>query len=61
MDTTARLAEQNNGQSWRDCNEAGLVHRMVLSTAVVGATYWRCTRCPVGVRKENDGTVHEMR
>lgn len=56
MNIDARLAEQNNGQTWRDCNTAGLAHRWVEEQRIDGATYYRCTRtsCPVRVRETGE-------
>ena len=47
-----RLRLQNDGHSWRDCNDAGLPHRWVADQVDL---YWRCTRCPVATRHEHDG------
>lgn len=48
-----RLAEQNNGSSWRDCNDAGLGHRWrhgVTTGPHPVFVFWRCLRCPVSTR-----------
>lgn len=48
-----QLKAQNEGLSWRDCNDAGLPHRwepvQEVHTGAPGSTrsYWHCTRCPV--------------
>lgn len=49
MNIDERLKDQNNGASWRDCNEAGMPHRWKLSTMLSDGTSasYRCTRCPV--------------
>ncbi len=52
-----RLKDQNNGEPWRDCNDAdrGRPHRFGLFPAqLVGsapvAFYWACSRCQVTTR-----------
>lgn len=47
-----RLAQQNDGVSWRDCNEAGMAHLWLRDQV---PNYWRCARCPVATRHEEDG------
>ena len=54
-DVAAQLKAQNDGESWRDCEGAGLRHRFtVYPQQVVGdARYFTCTRpsCRVTVRR----------
>ncbi len=52
MNIDVRLAEQNNGTSWRDCERAGLRHRWrehLWVSRETGRHWWHCTRCPVWV------------
>jgi len=55
----AKLKAQNNGASWRNCEAAGLRHRLGKPVAVVSvygspvpevpSTVRRCRRCPVSI------------
>lgn len=59
MNLDKRLAAQNHLKAWRDCEYAGLKHRLGPSVPVVSlygsevpitpTTIRRCQRCPVGI------------
>jgi len=48
----ARLADQNQIATWRDCNAAGFPHRWFIGHVVDGtdSVFWRCKRCPIDTR-----------
>ena len=60
------LKQQNNGQSWLDCEARGMQHLLGLPVAVVSlygspipkdpSTVRRCQRCPVSIYRRGEVT-----